>query len=118
MDRTSDDAAQASFFDRFPADVSASLTPQQRAAVWSAVRPVSWRGHPIDIRLSLPFLGKRYYLTLVGGVERRSAERLRRERVIFPLRTLGNILFLLGVGGTMVVVAVLLVSLFSSLIQF
>lgn len=35
--------------------------------------------HSLDFRVSLPVLGKRYYLVLLGGKERRSRARLRSE---------------------------------------
>lgn len=54
--------------------------------------------HAVNVRLSLPFFGGRYYLTVVGGKERRSRQRLAFERKKHPLRTTGNILFLLAVG--------------------
>lgn len=105
-------------FDRIPADVADSFTPQQRAALWSAVKPVSWRRHPINIRLSFPVPGGRYFVTVVGGPERRSSERRDRERRMFPLRTTGNILFLLGLGGAFYLAAVLGIVLLSHLIEF
>ena len=41
----------------------------------------SWgNDHPVNIRLSMPLLFGRYYVTLVAGKERRSGERLASER--------------------------------------
>lgn len=54
--------------------------------------------HAVNLRLSVPFFGGRYYLTVVGGRERRSRQRLAFERKKHPLRTTGNILFLLAFG--------------------
>ncbi|MBC7906860.1 MAG: hypothetical protein H7Y60_08960 [Rhodospirillaceae bacterium] len=104
--------------DRLPADVVASFTAAQRAALWTAVKPVSWRRHPINIRLSFPVLSNRYFVTVVGGAEKRADERLYRERRMFPLRTAGNIFFLLGIGGAFYVAALLGIVLFSTLIEF
>ena len=37
---------------------------------------VSWdNSHPVNLRLSIPFFFKRYYLTLAAGKERRSSEK-------------------------------------------
>ena len=37
-------------------------------------------GHAIDYRVSLPLFGRRYYLTILAGRERRNTQRLARER--------------------------------------
>jgi len=59
--------------------------------------PTAWFSHPIDIRLSLPFLRRRLYFTLVAGEERRRADRLKKDRQAYPLITSGNIMFTLGI---------------------
>ncbi|HLO77427.1 MAG TPA: hypothetical protein VK196_13305 [Magnetospirillum sp.] len=104
--------------DRIPAEVAETFTPAQRAALWNAVKPVSWRRHPVNIRLSFPMIGGRFFVTVVGGQEKRANERRFRERRMFPLRTAGNILFLLGVGGAFYASAVLGIVLFSNLTEF
>lgn len=104
--------------DRLPPDVVGSFTEDQRAALWSAVKPATWRRHPVNIRLSFPLPSGRYFVTVVCGHERRSPERLSRERRVFPLRTFGNLLFLLGVGGAFYIAAVLGLFVFSNLIEF
>lgn len=58
--------------------------------------PTTWVSHPIDIRVSVPFLHTRFYVTLVAGRERRPAHRRRAERAHFPILTFGNALFALG----------------------
>ena len=55
---------------------------------------------------------------MVGGEERRNPDRLRRERHLYPLRTAGNLLFLLGVGGAFYLAAVIGMFVFSNLIEF
>ena len=63
---------------------------------------VPWESnHPVNLRLSIPLLPKRYYLTIVAGKERRGPERLAAERLNHPIRTKGNIVGLL-VAGTVV----------------
>ncbi|SEH27588.1 hypothetical protein [Magnetospirillum fulvum] len=101
-----------------PDDVVKSFTPEQRAALWNAAKPISWRYHPINIRLSFPFFGGRHFITIVGGHERRAPERVKRERSRHPIRTVGNLLFMLGVGGAFYLFAVLGIFLFSNLIEF
>jgi hypothetical protein len=77
---------------------------QERAAAAPA-RPEGaptkreWTGdHPLNIRVSLPTPFGRYYLTLVGGRERRAGTRRAAERQKHPLDTPANIAFLFLVG--------------------
>ncbi len=55
-------------------------------------------GHPVNIRLSIPLLFGRYYLTIVAGKERRSGERLASERKKHPLMKLGNLVVMAACG--------------------
>lgn len=112
------DGAFEMLFDRIPAEVAGSFTDAQRAALYSAVKPTTWRRHPINIRLSFPFFGGRYFITVVGGPEKRGAERLHRERRMFPFRTMGNILFLLGVGGAFYLALAFGMVLMSGVVEF
>lgn len=105
-------------FDRIPEDVADTFTEAQRAALYGAVKPSTWKRHPINIRMSMPFIGGRYFITLVGGPEKRSRERVSREGRMFPLVTAGNLMFLLGVGGAFYLAAVFGMLIFSGLIEF
>jgi len=51
---------------------------------------------PVNIRMSVPLLRWRFYFAIQGGQERRGAERLAAERGYHPLRTPGNVLFIVG----------------------
>lgn len=80
---------------RLPPDVHESLSEEQLAALREAIgaaRP--WRRHPIDIRIAFPLGGRRAFLTLIGGSDRRGDERTRQDRKAHPLRTTGNMIFL------------------------
>ncbi|HSV27922.1 MAG TPA: hypothetical protein VLL76_00145 [Candidatus Omnitrophota bacterium] len=112
------DGAFEMLFDRIPAEVAGTFTDQQRAALYSAVKPTTWKRHPINIRLSFPFVGGRYFITVVGGQEKRSTERLAREHRMFPFRTIGNVMFLMGVGGAFYLAALFGMVIFSGLIEF
>lgn len=101
-----------------PDSVIESFTAEQRAALWNAAKPISWRKHPINIRITFPFVGGRYFVTIVGGFERRSVDRISRDRHMHPLRTAGNVLFMLGVGGAFYLAAVIGIFVFSNLIEF
>ncbi len=67
----------------------------------------NWGGpHAINIRLTIPMLVGSFYLTIVAGRERRSAERQRAERHLHPLLKIGNVVMFL-VFGTVVGLALL-----------
>ncbi len=63
---------------RMPLNIRQSLTPEQLSALARATLPAATR-HSLDYRISLPFFRRRYYLTILGGRERRDRERLLRE---------------------------------------
>lgn len=79
---------------RLPPEVLQALTADQLELLRALAKPTGWRRHPINLRLTLPFVGHRMFLTIVGGEEHRGAERLQHERERHPLFTLGNFLFL------------------------
>lgn len=56
--------------------------------------------HFINLRLSIPLVFTRVYVTLVAGKERRSAARRRTDRQEHPLHTRGNML-LFGSWGAL-----------------
>jgi hypothetical protein len=58
----------------------------------------SWDRHPVNLRFSIPLPFGRYYVTLVAGKERRSADRLASERRKHPLLTFGNVAVFFGLG--------------------
>lgn len=64
-----------------------------------------WSGHPINIRLSIPLIRRRYYLTLVAGQERRRHDRRRADRDDHPIITVGNVFFSLGVATLLTLMA-------------
>lgn len=104
---------------RLPADLVDSLTDDQRSALAKALRTSNWTRHPVNVRLSLPVFGRRgIFLTFVGGAERRSPERLQRERRIHRLGTVGNILFVVAVGLIFYLLAVISLLLLHRVIEF
>ncbi|MFK8182571.1 MAG: hypothetical protein AB8B99_04300 [Phormidesmis sp.] len=54
---------------RMPTEISATFTPEQLQAMENALIP---RSHLIDIRLSLPMMGKGAYMVLAAGPDTRS----------------------------------------------
>jgi hypothetical protein len=73
------------------------------------------RRHAIDARLSFPLFGRRVYLVVLGGAERRHATRRSRERQRHPLLTLGNVLFLAGVVAAVYALALVAMLAFSGM---
>lgn len=73
----------------------ATLDARPAEAAPAGARP------PVNIRLSVPLLRWRFYFAILGGQERRGAGRLVAERGRHPLRTPGNVLFV--IGGAMVI---------------
>ena len=68
-------------------------------------RDTDWdNGHPVNIRLSVPLVFWKFYVTIVGGPERRSGERRRAERAQHRLDKLGNVIFM-GYFGVIVLLA-------------
>ena len=103
---------------RLPPGFFDSLTVEQRAQLWEAGHAVSWKRHPINIRFSLPFLPHRFFLTLVGGAERRSPDRLTLERRLNRLMTIGNFFFFLGVSAFFILLSLGVLILLKSLVEF
>jgi hypothetical protein len=68
--------------------------------------------HPLNVRLSIPLGSRRYYVTLVGGRERRGPERRAEDRQRYPLRTAANLVFFL-----ILAVAIYLGGLFALAVQ-
>ena len=93
---------------RLPPEVLKSLSAEQRAALWSISRSSAWKRKPINLRVSLNLFGQRMFLTVVGGAERRSAERVQRDRHMHRLGTRGNVLFLISVASISIILAVAL----------
>lgn len=81
------------------------------AAAWA-------RHHPVDIRLSVPFLGRRFYLTIVSGGEKRDQERRARDRHHYPVRTASNVFFFIGTGAAFYAVALIIMAFASSIIEW
>jgi len=79
---------------------------------------VPWESdHPINLRLSIPLLFKRYYVTIVVGEERRRPKRLAAERRKHPLVTRGN-LFFFALAGTVIGLAGLALIQFATMYLF
>jgi hypothetical protein len=47
--------------------------------------------YPVNLRVTVPFLPKPFFITLIIGPERRGSERRRIERRRYPISTWGNL---------------------------
>ncbi|MBW4468197.1 MAG: hypothetical protein KME07_22450 [Pegethrix bostrychoides GSE-TBD4-15B] len=92
---------------RMPPEVVSSLTPTQLEAFRSAFRGVQAGNHAHDLRLTIPFPGRGFYIVLLGGRERRSIQRLRAENMHHPYSTLFGSLALLSLLAAITVPSIL-----------
>jgi hypothetical protein len=68
-------------------EVANSFTVEQLEAIKKVFISRTWTRHSLDIRVSVPIPGLRFYLVLLGGSERRSKMRLRSEKCLYPFWT-------------------------------
>ena len=109
-------AAEA-FLARLPSDLSNDLSDDQKQVLCGAVEQ-AWRKHSVDLRLSVPMFGARYYLTLVAGKDNRCPIRTAKNKEHYPFKTVGNVLFFLGIASLFYFAAILMVAMQSSIIEF
>jgi hypothetical protein len=89
------DPAFQELFSQIQPEIKNNLTTEQTAAIKRAFGSNTWtRKHPLDLRVTLPIPGLRLYMVLLGGEERRSQQRLQYTKVLYPLWTPSNIIFL------------------------
>ena len=85
--------------ERLEQETREGLSDNSSASVRKAPGGEPWgNDHPVNIRLSIPLLFGRYYVTIVAGKERRSGERLASEREKHPLMKLGNLVLMAACG--------------------
>ncbi len=94
---------------RTPTQILGELSDEQREAVNELLAHQAWSRHPVNLRLTLPvWPGRRYYLTVVAGRERRNPQRRKHERQRHPIFKPGNVWFLVGLLAVLYVISVLL----------
>ncbi len=116
---TAAEMAQANWlFERLPEWVMDTLSSEQKEAIHEAVENPTRKRPPVNIRFTVPFFKIKFYVTVVGGEEKRSAERRAQERHKYPLRTVANVFFFIGLGTLFYMLAVFLLALQSAIIEF
>ncbi len=88
-----------------PEEVASSFTELQIEMIEHTLEGGKWPDHPVDVRLSIPVLWRRFYFLLLAGPERRSAERRKYERARRPVRAIADMILVAlffrasGAGG-------------------
>ncbi|MBF0562709.1 MAG: hypothetical protein HQL37_11950 [Alphaproteobacteria bacterium] len=101
-----------------PPDIEQSFDSKQRTALIAALRTMPWRTHAVDMRFDFPVFGRRFYFAVIGGYDQRGAARRKAELQSRPLRTKGNMLFVLGLAVLIYLVAVFGILLYSRVVEF
>ena len=103
-------------FAQLSPDTLESLSESQKQALHEAITDPK-AGPPVNIRLTIPFWGRQFYLTVLSGQEKRSWGRRRHERSHYPLRTLANIFFSIGFAVAFYAIALVALALFSAVLE-
>lgn len=111
-------APSHTLLDRLPPHILGGLSAEQRAAIAAAAGDWKAGVHRVNLRLSLPLLPKRWYFTVLGGPERRTAARRKVERVRNPVRTAGNMAFIVVTAMTFYGVAAAVLLFSSSVFEY
>ncbi len=105
-------------FARLPDDVRQSFSDSQRSALVSAMAEYLPGRHTVNLRLSIPLLVTRIFLTVIADVERRGSGRRDAERGRHPVATLGNIAFVTLIVVALYALALLAALVYGSVIEF
>jgi hypothetical protein len=112
------DSSTHNLLDRLPPHILGGLSVEQRSAIAAAAGQWGAKSHRVNIRVSLPLLPKRWYFTVLGGPERRTAERRESERHRNPVRTAGNMAFIFITALTFYGVAAAVLLFSSSVLEY
>jgi len=103
-------------FSKLSQAVLDSFSESQKQALHEAITdPKS--GPPVNIRVTVPFWRRQFYLTVLSGQEKRSLLRRRHERAHYPIRTIANIFFAISFAVAFYAVALVALALFSSVLE-
>ncbi len=113
------DTATANWLlDRLPPQVVDTMTPAQIEAIADAAGQAPWDDHAVNIRLTLPLILRRFYVTVVGGNEKRSGDRRDIDRHKYPLRTAANGFFFIGMATLFYTALLVCMAVYSVVIEF
>jgi hypothetical protein len=94
--KTSQESFLNHYFKRLNPDVAATFTPQQRDAIMAMFGARGIAKHTLEVRRSIPFGRRRFYLVFLMGPEQRQFVRLHGQGATSPAF---NVLFYLGAGA-------------------
>ncbi|MBE9177505.1 hypothetical protein IQ268_02800 [Oculatella sp. LEGE 06141] len=83
---------------RIAPEAAATFTPYQLEALKLAIHQLKWKSHTVDIRLSIPFPERGFYLVFLAGSEKRSRQRIRAGQLRQPRLLAGVMAGLLLLG--------------------
>jgi hypothetical protein len=105
-------------YSRLPSWFLDTLSNKHKEALHQALTDPDWGRHLVNIRISAPVLRRRYYITVVGGALFLTAERRAHDHHRYPLRTVANIFFFVGLAAAFYAVALVALAIFSVVIEF
>ena len=105
-------------FARLPPWVVDTMTTEQKEAIHNAITDNVGNIPPVNIRMQAPWFGRRFYMTVLAGEEKRSDERRQHERQKYPLRTLANVFFFIGLATLFYMVALIGLAMHSAIVEF
>lgn len=103
---------------RVPPEILQTLTDEQRSALISALRVMPWKTHPVDLRFTIPFFGRKYYFALVSGRDKRSPVRLRSDRKAREARSMGGMMFVLAIAAVFYLIVIAGMFFFGKVVEF
>lgn len=104
-------------FARLPPWVVDTMTTEQKEAIHNAITDNIGNIPPVNIRMHLPVFGRRFYMTVLAGEEKRSDARRKHERHRYPLRTAANVFFFIGLATLFYMVALVGLAMHSAIVE-
>lgn len=125
VDAPTDAAAEQSspndtnwLFARLSKGTLAALNRDQKEEIAKVINDPEWKRPPVNIRMSLPFFARRFFVTVIGGVEKRGPARRKHEAGRYPLRTIANIFFFVGIAMAFYIAAIVGLAFQSAIVEF
>ncbi|MFK5986465.1 MAG: 3-phosphoshikimate 1-carboxyvinyltransferase [Pseudomonadota bacterium] len=72
---------------KFPKSIRESFNDEQIKAIVKVSKDSDWKRHPVDIRFTIPFFTKRFYVVFIAGKSKRENKR-HQNKIIRRLEVL------------------------------
>ena len=79
--------------EKFEGEVAKSFSEAQLRELERVLAASASGRVPVNIRITVPFLWRRYFVTFLAGPEQRSEERLKAERAKHAICSFANVCF-------------------------